>query len=67
MACQKVPTLSLFGTADRYIDTSAAKLDHEYFEDHTEELFEGVSHWICVEAPERVNRAVEEYLRERGL
>ncbi len=64
---KKVPVLNLFGTADRYIDVGTSQMSAEFVEDYSERLFDGVSHWVMIEEPEKFNAAMEEYLKSRGL
>ncbi len=59
--------LSVFGTGDKYIDVSTAKLSAKYIEDYTEVLVDGVSHWVMIDAPKQVNNSIEKYLKDRGL
>ncbi len=63
----QVPVLNLFGTGDRYIDTRTSQMSGDFVEDYTERLFEGISHWVTIDEPEAVNRAMEEYLKDRGI
>lgn len=63
----QVPVLSLCGTDDRYMNVETCRLSANYVEDYTERLLGGISHWTPVDAPDAVNGAIEEYLRDRNL
>ncbi len=63
----KVPVLSIFGTGDKYITVAAAKNTPNYVEDCTEVYLEGISHFSMMDAPQQVNKEIEQYLKKRDL
>ena len=52
----------IFGTADKALGTDTAKLSKKFVEDFDEVYLEGISHWSMMEAPEQVNKAIENFL-----
>ena len=58
----RVRTLQIFGTEDAYLTVTAARNSQKYVPDHHLKLLEGVSHWVQHEAPDQVNRIMEEFL-----
>lgn len=50
-----VPTLLLWGTEDRFLSREMAQPSIDLCDDGRLEFFEGTSHWIQHEEPERVN------------
>jgi len=59
----KVPTLAIFGTADTALSVSAARDSAKYVRDYKLELLEGISHWVQQQAPEDVNRLIEDFIK----
>ena len=57
-----VPVLSIFGTADKHLSVEAAKGSRRYVDNLTEDYIDGVGHWVQMEAANRVNKSIEEYL-----
>ncbi len=57
-----VPTLVLWGTEDRFMDRRAAEASLAYCDDGRLEWFEGATHWLQHEEPDRVNRLLIEFL-----
>jgi pimeloyl-ACP methyl ester carboxylesterase len=60
-----VPTLQIWGTADKYLSLSSAKGGAKYNDDFEEVYLDGVSHFVQSERPELVNAAMEKYLDAR--
>jgi pimeloyl-ACP methyl ester carboxylesterase len=60
----KVPVLSLFGTADKYLSVASAKGTQRYVETLRQEFLEGVGHWVQMESPDQVNKIMSDYLLE---
>ena len=60
----KVPTLSIFGAADKYLSVESAKGTGRYVETLRQEFLEGIGHWVQMESPDRVNRIMRDYLLE---
>ncbi|HEX6800521.1 MAG TPA: alpha/beta hydrolase [Ktedonobacterales bacterium] len=59
----QAPTLSIFSTGDLYLTEDAMLRSAEHVTGPWRyERIEGVSHWIPVEAPERLNRLLLEFL-----
>jgi len=61
----KVPVLQIFGTGDKYISVAAAEGTKKYVRDHRLELLDGVSHWVQQQEPDRVNKLIEEFIKEK--
>jgi pimeloyl-ACP methyl ester carboxylesterase len=60
----RVPTLLIWGTEDRFLGREMARPSIELCDDGRLELFEGSTHWVQHEEPERVARLlVEHFLR----
>lgn len=57
-----VPTLLLWGTEDRFLGRELAQPSLELCDDGHLEFFEGASHWLQHEEPERVNARLIEFL-----
>ena len=60
----KVPVLSIFGTADKYLSVASAEGTKKYVKTLKQEFLEGVGHWVQMENPDKVNRIMREYLLE---
>ena len=60
----KVPVLSIFGTADKYLSVASAKGTQRYVETLRQEFLEGVGHWVQMESPDQVNKIMSDYLLE---
>jgi pimeloyl-ACP methyl ester carboxylesterase len=58
----RVPTLFLWGSADRFFTDRARHGTEDYVSDLTFRLLPGVSHWVQQEAPEAVNTMLEAWL-----
>jgi pimeloyl-ACP methyl ester carboxylesterase len=56
------PTLVIWGEADRYLGSELAEPDRKLVPDVRVERLPGVSHWVQVDAPERVNELLLEFL-----
>eukprot|EP00092_Neocalanus_flemingeri_P011589 GFUD01012490.1.p1 GENE.GFUD01012490.1~~GFUD01012490.1.p1 ORF type:complete len:340 (+),score=69.82 GFUD01012490.1:169-1188(+) len=59
----EVRTLHIFGTADKYLNVSAAQASSKYVKNYQLELLDGVSHWVQQEAPEQVNKIMDTFLQ----
>ena len=58
------PTLGLWSTGDRYLTEPAMKRSQEHVTGPWRyERIEGASHWLQLDAPDRVNRLLLEHLR----
>jgi pimeloyl-ACP methyl ester carboxylesterase len=57
-----VPTLLLWGEADRYLGPELVEGTEAFVPDLTVRRLPGVSHWLHHEAPDEVNRALLEHL-----
>ena len=62
LSSTEVRTLHIFGTGDKYLGLEAAQKSSKYVKNYQLELLEGVSHWVQHEAPQQVNRMIEEFL-----
>lgn len=62
-----VPTLMVWGERDTALGLELTEGYAPYVRDFTLRRLENVSHWVQQEAPDRVNAAVEDWLRGRGL
>ena len=60
----KVPVLSIFGTADKYLSVASAEGTQDYVKTLRQEFLEGIGHWVQMENPDRVNRIMRDYLLE---
>ena len=60
-----VPTLSIFGTADKYLSVDSAKGSAKFIENFKQEFIEGAGHWVQQEVPEKVNKIMDNYLRSK--
>ena len=61
----KVRTLQIFGTGDTAISVGPARDSARWVEDYTLELLDGVSHWVQEQAPDRVNKLIEEFIKTK--
>ena len=57
-----VPTLILHGAEDKYVPVSRARRAHTLIEDSELHVFPQCGHWLTLERPEELNRAVSEFL-----
>ena len=57
-----VPTLILWGVADQALGVELARASYAQCQDATLDWFADATHWIAHEEPERVNRAVLDFL-----
>lgn len=62
-----IPVCAIFGTGDKYISVQANKDGRKFITDFEETYLEGVGHFSQAEAPEKVNEAMEKYLKSRNL
>ena len=60
----KVPVLSIFGTADKYLSVAAAEGTQKYVKTLKQEFLDGIGHWVQMEDPDKVNRIMRDYLLE---
>ena len=60
----KVPVLSIFGTADKYLSVASAKGTQNYVKTLRQEFLDGIGHWVQMEEPDRVNQIMRDYLLE---
>ena len=60
----KVPVLSIFGTADKYLSVASAEGSKGYVKKLRQEFLPGVGHWVQMEDPDKVNRILNDYLLE---
>ncbi len=63
---RQVSVLQVWGTGDRALDLSSARASRDFVEDLEEVYLDGVSHWAHMEAPNKVNEAIERHLSERA-
>jgi len=61
------PTLLIWGEQDTALGRELVTPTAEHVPDLTVRRLPGVSHWVQEEAPEAVNAALTEWMRERGL
>lgn len=61
------PTLMIWGEEDTALGPELVAPTAEHVPDLTIQRLPGVSHWVQEEAPEAVNAALTEWMRERGL
>jgi pimeloyl-ACP methyl ester carboxylesterase len=57
------PVLVLWGEADRWLEVEMARPDARWVSDLRVELVPGATHWVHIDAPAVVNRALLEHLR----
>lgn len=63
----QAPTLGIFGTADPYLtERQMIRSKERILGPWRYERFEGAGHWIPLEAPERLNALLLEFLPKRG-
>ena len=60
-----VPVLSIFGTADEHLSIEAARGTRRFVDNLSEAYIDGAGHWVIMQAPDRVNNSIEEYLSKR--
>ena len=60
----EVPTLFLWGDADKFLSLRTTVATNQYVTNLTFHVLPGVSHWIQEEAPEVVNRLLQAWLRD---
>lgn len=58
----EVPTLMIWGEADKALDIATTEGTERYVRDFTLRRLPGVSHWVQQEAPEAVNAILREWL-----
>jgi pimeloyl-ACP methyl ester carboxylesterase len=63
----EVPTLMVWGEADRFLGPEALRACAPFASDLTIKRLPGVSHWVQQEAPEAVNTTLRNWLQERRL
>ena len=56
------PVLQIWGTEDVALDLDTARRTKKYVTHLEERYLEGVSHWVQMEEPNKVNEAIEQYL-----
>lgn len=60
----QAPTLALWSTGDHYLDGARMRASEEFVDGEWRyEQIEGASHWIPLDAPDRVNELLLEWLR----
>ena len=57
------PVLQIWGTEDTALDLSTARRTRKHVARLEERYLEGVSHWAHMEAPAKVNEAIEQFLK----
>lgn len=57
-----LPVLMIWGDQDRALDASMAQPSIEMCDNGKLVMFEGVSHWVQHEAPDRVNSVISDFL-----
>jgi pimeloyl-ACP methyl ester carboxylesterase len=62
LRCITVPTLIAVGTEDSYITVDVAKQMHQSIPNSRLEIFEGIGHLPNLEAPDRFNATLHDYL-----
>lgn len=60
---RRVPVLQIWGTADSALDIACAKGTRDFVDNFEEEYLEGVSHWVQMEEPNKVNQAIEKFVK----
>jgi len=60
-----VKTLQIHGTGDAYLSVETATENQKYVTEGKLEFLEGVSHWIQNEAPQRVNKLIEDFIESK--
>ena len=60
----KVPVLSIFGTADKYLSVAAAEGTQKYVKTLKQEFLDNIGHWVQMENPDKVNRIMRDHLLE---
>jgi pimeloyl-ACP methyl ester carboxylesterase len=63
----EIPTLMMWGEADRFLGPETLEASLPFARDLTVERLPGVSHWVQQEAPEAVNAALRTWLQKRQL
>jgi pimeloyl-ACP methyl ester carboxylesterase len=59
----RVPTMGIWSTNDHYLDGSLMRASAEYVQaPWRHEVIEGASHWIPVDAPDRLNALLLDWL-----
>ena len=56
------PVLQIWGTEDVALDLGTARRTRKHVARLEERYLEGVSHWAHMEAPGKVNEAIEQFL-----
>ena len=59
----KVPVLSIFGTADKYLSVAADKGGRDFVENFQSVYLDGVSHWSPEQKPAEINKHIDNYLK----
>ena len=59
----RVPTLVIWGTADKFLGRELAPLSIELCDQGRLEFLEGASHWVAHEEPARVNQLLADHFR----
>jgi pimeloyl-ACP methyl ester carboxylesterase len=61
------PSLLIWGEEDSFLGVECSSGYEPYVTDLTTRRLPGVSHWVQQEAPEAVNAALAEWMRDKGL
>jgi pimeloyl-ACP methyl ester carboxylesterase len=62
-----MPTLLIWGEDDVYLSPALAGGNERYVANLTVHRLPGVSHWVQQDAPDELNRLIEEWARHEGL
>ena len=62
----KVPCLLVFGKEDTAINYRMVPECAEHVTDFQYEIIEGASHWVQFYAPDRVNKAIAKFIKQRN-
>lgn len=63
----KAPTLLIWGENDPYLDIALTERNEAFVENLTLARLPGVSHWVCEDAPDRVNALIGDWSRTLDL
>ena len=62
-----VPVKQIFGTGDKYLSMESARGTKKFVKNLEETYIDGVGHWVQMEAANKVNQAIENYLSKMKI
>ena len=63
----RMPILSIFGDGDAFINKASMDEIEPLALNLKQKIIPGISHWVQMDAPDEVNKAMEEHLSQLSL